>query len=66
LRQGYGDEAKVDDEFWKTEDYFEKLVLRTYQEQHAFMFEHREVEGKVDEQVEDSYSSAAWLGSCCG
>jgi nicotinamide/nicotinate riboside kinase len=30
-RQGYGVEAKPD-EFWKTEDYFEKMVCRCYRE----------------------------------
>jgi nicotinamide/nicotinate riboside kinase len=49
-RQGYGSEAKPD-EFWKTEDYFEKMVWRCYVEQHAFMFERGDMEGKVDEVV---------------
>ena len=49
-RQGYGSEAKAD-EFWKTEDYFEKMVWRCYSEQHAFMFRDGEVEGKVDNET---------------
>lgn len=47
-RQGYRSEAKPD-EVWKTEDYFEKMVWRCYVEQHDFMFERGDVEGKVDE-----------------
>ena len=49
-RQGYGPEAKPD-EFWKTEDYFEKMVWRCYREQHAFMFREGDVEGDVDENA---------------
>jgi nicotinamide/nicotinate riboside kinase len=47
-RQGYGSGAKPD-EFWKTEDYFEKMVWRCYREQHVFMFKRGDVEGEVDE-----------------
>jgi nicotinamide/nicotinate riboside kinase len=46
-RQGYVPEAKPED-FWKTEDYFEKMVWRCYSEQHAFMFRDGDVEGEVD------------------
>lgn len=49
-RQGYGSEAKLD-EFWKTEDYFEKVVWRCYREQHSFMFRDADVEGEVDEEA---------------
>lgn len=47
-RQGYGPEAKPD-EFWKTENYFEKMVWRSYVEQHIFMFKRGDVEADVDE-----------------
>lgn len=47
-RQGYGSEAKAD-EFWKTEDYFEKMVWRYYQEQHAFR--DGDVEGKINKEA---------------
>jgi nicotinamide/nicotinate riboside kinase len=46
-RPGYGFEAKPG-EFWKTEDYFEKMVWRSHSEQHVFFFENGDVEGKVD------------------
>ncbi len=36
-RPGYGSEAK-EGEFWKTEDYFEKMVWRNYVEQHGDFF----------------------------
>ncbi len=36
-RPGYGSEAK-EGEFWKTEDYFEKMVWRNYVEQHGEFF----------------------------
>ena len=49
-RQGYGAEAKPE-EFWKTEDYFENMVWRCYQEQHAFMFRDGCVEGNVNEVI---------------
>jgi nicotinamide/nicotinate riboside kinase len=49
-RQGYGIEAQPD-EFWKTENYFETMVWRCYNEQHAFMFHGGDVEGDVDEQA---------------
>ncbi len=47
-RPNYGSEAK-EGEFWKTEDYFEKMVWRNYAEQHGGFFEEGDVEGKVDE-----------------
>lgn len=46
----YGAEAKKD-EFWKTEDYFEKMVWRNYVEQHADLFEDGNVEGEIDKKV---------------
>lgn len=49
-RPSYGVEAK-EGEFWKTEDYFEKMVWRNYVEQHADLFENGEVEGSVDREV---------------
>ncbi|KAJ5923269.1 nicotinamide riboside kinase 1 [Penicillium verhagenii] len=48
-RQGYGSEASHE-EFWKTEDYFEKMVWRNYVEQHAQFFRGGDVEGIVDTQ----------------
>ena len=45
-RQGYGSEARPG-EFWKTEDYFEKVVWRNYVAQHAQFFEGGNVEGNV-------------------
>ncbi|KAI9789932.1 MAG: ribosylnicotinamide kinase [Peltula sp. TS41687] len=48
-RPGYGKEAKPD-EFWKTEDYFEKMVWRNYVSQHSDPFENGEVEGKPNKQ----------------
>ncbi|KAE8445892.1 hypothetical protein EG329_012671 [Mollisiaceae sp. DMI_Dod_QoI] len=50
FRQGYGIEAKSD-EFWKTEDYFEKMVWRSYCEQHRFMVQDGNVEGDTNEEV---------------
>ena len=49
-RPSYGTEAK-EGEFWKTEDYFEKMVWRNYVEQHANLFEDGDVEGIIDEEV---------------
>jgi nicotinamide/nicotinate riboside kinase len=49
-RQGYGADARPD-EFWKTEDYFEKMVWRCYREQHAFMFRDANVEGDSNEEA---------------
>ena len=46
----YGAEAK-EGEFWKTEDYFEKMVWRNYVEQHADLFETGNVEGVIDSNV---------------
>ena len=43
-RQGYGSDAKPG-EFWKTEDYFEKMVWRNYKNEHAAFFQHGDVEG---------------------
>lgn len=48
-RPNYGSEAK-EGEFWKTEDYFEKMVWRNYVEQHGEFFEEGDVEGKADEE----------------
>lgn len=49
-RPSYGSEAQ-DGEFWKTEDYFEKIVCRNYVEQHAHLFEDGNVEGSIDKKV---------------
>lgn len=49
-RPSYGSEAQ-DGEFWKTEDYFEKIVWRNYVEQHAHLFEDGNVEGNIDKKV---------------
>ena len=49
-RPGYGPDAKPG-EFWKTEDYFEKMVWRSYSEQHSFLFEDGDVEGEVDKKA---------------
>lgn len=49
-RPSYGAEAK-EGEFWKTEDYFEKMVWRNYAEQHADLFEEGNVEGNMDKKV---------------
>ena len=49
-RPNYGAEAK-EGEFWKTEDYFEKIVWRNYVEQHADLFEDGNVEGSIDRKV---------------
>lgn len=49
-RPNYGAEAK-EGEFWKTEDYFEKMVWRNYVEQHADLFEDGNVEGGIDREV---------------
>lgn len=49
-RPSYGSEAQ-DGEFWKTEDYFEKMVWRNYVEQHADLFEDGNVEGSIDKKV---------------
>lgn len=49
-RPSYGAEAKKD-EFWKTEDYFEKMVWRNHVEQHADLFENGNVEGEIDKKV---------------
>lgn len=48
----YGAEAKKG-EFWKTEDYFEKMVWRNYVEQHADLFEEEGdvEEGRIDREV---------------
>jgi len=43
-RQGYGAGAKPG-EFWKTEDYFEKMVWPNYVKAHAPFFENGDVEG---------------------
>ena len=47
-RQGYGAEAKPG-EFWKTEDYFEKMVWWNYKTQHASLFQDQDVEGVPNE-----------------
>ena len=49
-RPSYGPEAK-EGEFWKTEDYFEKMVWRNYVEQHADLFEGGNVEGDIDSNL---------------
>ena len=49
-RPSYGTEAKEGD-FWKMEDYFEKMVWRNYVEQHADLFADGNVEESVDEKV---------------
>lgn len=49
-RPSYGVEAK-EGEFWKTEDYFEKMVWRNYVEQHADFFEDGDVEGSIDRKL---------------
>ena len=49
-RQGYGVEAKPG-EFWKTEDYFEKMVWRCYREQHGSLFQDGNVEFDIDEKA---------------
>lgn len=46
-RPNYGAEAK-EGEFWKTEEYFEKMVWRNYVEQHRNFFDEGDVEGQVD------------------
>lgn len=46
-RPSYGTEAK-EGEFWKTEDYFEKMVWRNYVQQHADLFEDGNVEGNMN------------------
>ncbi|KAJ5765692.1 nicotinamide riboside kinase 1 [Penicillium odoratum] len=48
-RPGYGSEAKSG-EFWKTEDYFEKMVWRNYVAHHAQFFIGGNVEGIVHAQ----------------
>lgn len=49
-RPSYGNQAQ-DGEFWKTENYFEKIVWRNYVEQHAHLFEDGNVEGSIDKKV---------------
>lgn len=49
-RPSYGAEAK-EGEFWKAEDYFEKMVWRNYVEQHADLFENGNVNGSVDKMT---------------
>lgn len=49
-RPNYGAEAQEGD-FWKTEDYFEKMVWRNYVEQHADLFEDGNVEGRVNKEM---------------
>ena len=49
-RPFYGAEAK-EGEFWKTEDYFEKMVWPNHVEQHADLFEDGNVEGSIDRKV---------------
>ncbi|KAJ5641454.1 hypothetical protein N7490_005454 [Penicillium lividum] len=48
-RPGYGSEARSGG-FWKTEDYFEKMVWRNYVAQHAQFFIGGDVEGIVHAQ----------------
>ncbi len=49
-RPFYGAEAK-EGEFWKTEDYFEKMVWPNYVEQYADLFEEGNVEGSIDRKA---------------
>lgn len=49
-RPSYGSEAQ-EGEFWKTEDYFEKVVWRNYVEQHGDLFEDGNVEGVINKKV---------------
>ena len=49
-RQNYGASAKPE-EFWKTEDYFEKMVWRNYVAEHASFFEDQDVEGIADGKI---------------
>lgn len=48
-RRNYGADAKPE-EFWKTEDYFEKMVWRNYVAEHASFFKDQDVEGIPDEE----------------
>lgn len=50
-RPGYGSAEAKQDEFWKTEDYFEKMVWKNYVLAHGAMFVGGDVEGEVDELV---------------
>ena len=49
-RLGYGsDDAQPGElEFWKTEEYFEKMVWRNYKSEHAAFFQDGDVEGVPD------------------
>lgn len=49
-RPSYRAEAK-EGAFWKTEDYFEKMVWRNCVEQHAALLEDRNVEGNIDRKA---------------
>ncbi|MCJ1242675.1 ribosylnicotinamide kinase [Varicellaria rhodocarpa] len=49
-RQGYGSEARPG-EFWKTEDYFEKMVWQNYKTEHATFFHNGDVEGTPNEEI---------------
>jgi nicotinamide/nicotinate riboside kinase len=60
-KQGYGVEGK-EREFWKAEDYFERMVWRCYCEQHGFMFLGGEVEGAVDKVACRRLGIQAFLG----
>ena len=48
-RPNYSIEAK-EGEFWKMEDYFEKVSWRNYVEQHQGFFQEGNVEGDIDAQ----------------
>lgn len=61
-RSNYGTEAK-EGEFWKTEDYFEKMVWRNYVEQHADLFGNGNVEGSIDREVCSSRGIAVQDGT---
>lgn len=59
-RPSYGDEVK-EDEFWRTHDYFKRMVWRNYVEQHADLFGDGNVEGGVDRTIFNECGSGADL-----
>lgn len=59
-RPSYGAEVE-EDEFSKTEDYFEKMVWRNYVEQHADLFEDGNVEREIDRiAVQEAMNVEMW------
>lgn len=60
-RPSYGAEAK-EGEFWKTEDYFEKMVWWNYVKQHADLFENSDVEGNIDRKLWSEWGIAMQEG----